>query len=130
MAGRTLEKIKLGLECCLAAREYRNCLVCPYGTPRARGSVPCDCDVKQDVFTNIQQLEMELEPLRKAEEEGRLIILPYTPGTQVYVVEDYEIIPAKYNAAMYGRRCNISKEELYKELYKEFVINGTESKDC
>ena len=73
----------------------------------------------------IKQLEQELEPLRKAKEEGRLIILPYAPGTPVYIVDNYEVIPVKYNASMYGRRCNISKEELYKEWCKELENNGT-----
>ena len=56
---KTPEEIKKGLECCLASREYRNCLTCPYGTPKKRGVAPCDCEVKQDVFAYIQQLERE-----------------------------------------------------------------------
>ena len=80
-------------------------------------------------FTYIQRLESELEPLRKAKENNRLIILPYTPGTPVYVVDDYEVVQMKYHPSMYGRRCNISEEELYKEWYKELENNGTESKN-
>ena len=72
----------------------------------------------------IKQLEQELEPLRKAKEEGRLIILPYAPGTPVYVVDGYEVVPMKYNASLYGRRCNISEEELYKEWHEECKNNG------
>ena len=75
----------------------------------------------------------ELEPLLKAKEEGRLIVLPYAPGTLVYVVDDYEVVPIKYHPSMYGRRCHTSKEELYKEFYKEIgvedLVYGTERKD-
>lgn len=64
--GRTPEEIKLGLVHCLAAREYRNCLVCTYGTPRKRGMLPCDCEVRQDILALIDQL---LEDKKQLERE-------------------------------------------------------------
>lgn len=63
--GRTLEEIKLGLVHCLTAREYRNCLVCPYGTPRKRGMLPCDCEVRQDILALIDQLQEDKKQLER-----------------------------------------------------------------
>lgn len=66
----TPNKIKKGLECCLVAREYRSCLTCPYGNPRKRGSLPCDCEVKQDVFALIQQFEQERDEAQRSYESS------------------------------------------------------------
>ncbi len=63
--GRTPEEIKLGLVHCLTAREYRNCLVCPYGTPRKRGVLPCDCEVRQDILALIDQLLKDKKQLER-----------------------------------------------------------------
>lgn len=118
--GKTPEEIKKGLEC-------NKCIKCSYHHE------DCGYMVDRDAIALIQKLENELEPLRKAKEEGRLIILPYAPGTPVYVVDDYEVIQMQYHPSMYGRRCNTSKEELYKEFHKELEAggekHGTEGKD-
>ena len=73
----------------------------------------------QDTFEHAKMFEERFDELTKAELENRLIILPYSPGTQVYIVDNYEVIPVKYHPSMYGRRCNISKEKLYEEFYQE-----------
>lgn len=69
--GRTPEEIKLGLVHCLTAREYRNCLVCPYGTPRKRGMLPCDCEVRQDILALIDQLQEDIQQLEFERDEAR-----------------------------------------------------------
>lgn len=76
----------------------------------------------KDAADMIERMAAELEPLLKAKEEGKLIILPYAPGTPVYIVDDYDVVQMKYHPSMYGRRCNTSKEELYKEFYKEIGV--------
>ena len=63
---KTPEEIKKGLECCLVCRDYRDCLICPYGKPKKRGVLPCECEVKQDTFAYIQQLERERDAAVKA----------------------------------------------------------------
>lgn len=69
--GRTPEEIKLGLVHCLTAREYRNCLVCPYGTSKKRGMLPCDCEVRQDILALIDQLQEDKKQLERERDEAR-----------------------------------------------------------
>lgn len=127
--GRTHEEIKRGLEICKGQAE---CVQCPYFHSHATDE-NCVEILFDDALALTKQLESELEPLRKAKEDDRLIILPYAPGTLVYVVDDYEVVPMQYHPSMYGRRCNTSKEELYKEFYKEIgvedLVYGTERKN-
>lgn len=120
---KTLEDTKKGLACIVAQATgwcdvQESCDKCEY--------VVSDSyfveENAADALVHIQQLEQELEPLRKAKEEGRLIILPYAPGTPVYIVDDYDVVQMKYHPSMYGRRCHTSKEELYKEFYKEIGV--------
>lgn len=69
--GRTPEEIKKGLECCLVCRDYRDCLICPYGTPRKRGVLPCECEVKQDILALINQLLEDKKRLERERDEAR-----------------------------------------------------------
>lgn len=122
---KTIEDTKKGLACIVAqatgwCEAQESCDKCEYVVSDAYFVE----EKAADALAHIQQLEQELEPLRKAKEEGRLIILPYSPGTVVYVVDGYEVVPMKYNVSLYGRRCNISQEDLYKEWYEEIEKNG------
>lgn len=120
---RTLDETKRGLQCLVNLGnddcEFPLCNKCSLYVAGYTST-----EIISDMFLYIQQLETELEPLRKAKEEGRLIILPYAPGTPVYVADDYDVVQMEYHPSMYGRRCNISEEEFYKEWHKELGING------
>ena len=124
--GKTPEEIKKGLE--YSKTKYCIHKSCPYW---AYDEVAGNCmeQSRIDALTYIQQLESELEPLRKAKEENRLIILPYAPGTVVYAFDDIyrEAVPTKYTVSMYGQRCALTKEEFYERLNKDY---GFKRKDC
>ena len=69
--GKTPLEIKQGLECCLVYRDYQDCLICPYGTPRKRGVLPCECEVKQDILALINQLQEDKKQLERERDEAR-----------------------------------------------------------
>ena len=92
--GRTPDETKKGLQCLInlsnGTCDFPHCNKCPLYIIGYKST-----ETVSDAATYIQRLESELEPIRKAKEEDRLIILPYAPGTPVYIVDDYEIIPVK-----------------------------------
>lgn len=120
---RTLDETKRGLQCLVRLSntdcDFPHCNKCQLYVAGYTST-----EIISDVYSYVQKLEEKLNPLLEAKEENRLIILQYAPGTPVYIVEDYEVIPVKYHPSMYGRRCNISKEELYKEWNEECKNNG------
>lgn len=143
---KTPEEIKKGLEIC--SDPNANCEGCPY-CKNLLTYLDCSDALHYDNLLYIKQLESDLEheklshqhtfehaemfkerlhELNKAELEGRLIILPYSPGTIVYAFDNAcrEAVPTKYSISMYGQRCALTKEEFYERLYKDY---GIERKD-
>ena len=132
--GRTPEEIKLGLVHCLTAREYRNCLVCPYETPRKRGMLPCDCEVRQDILALIDQLLEDKKQLIRERDEARndLDTLNYA-NTELHSV--YEAMKREHDMAVEllhgfcGACANEGKHEICVECSRRLPFEPEDKDD-